>query len=79
MANKTLVRRLTTTAMALAIAVAAPLAAATPASAASWKVYGNYRGYYVCDGTGMALVDTGYAQRYDCRWDSPYWALWIYR
>ena len=55
------------------------LAAAAPASATAsgWTAYQAYRTLQNCVSAGTAkLIMDGYKE-YDCRWDSPYYMLWL--
>ncbi|GAB3975189.1 hypothetical protein GCM10029978_058680 [Actinoallomurus acanthiterrae] len=66
--------------LAVAGALAAgTLSVATPADASTtgWVGKGAYRTLEGClDGATAILVAGPYTQ-YDCRWDSPYWELWV--
>ncbi|MGI5486381.1 hypothetical protein [Microtetraspora malaysiensis] len=55
------------------------LAAATPASATAtgWTPYQAYRTLQNCVSAGTTkLIMEGYKE-YDCRWDSPFYMLWL--
>ncbi|MEV0629489.1 hypothetical protein ACI2LC_42700 [Nonomuraea wenchangensis] len=66
-----------TLAMAATLAVGA-LAAAPPASAKAlgWTPYQGYKTLTACAKAGAAHLSWGWKE-YECRWDSPYYMLWL--
>ena len=58
---------------------AGTLVAATPANAAAtgWFPYQGYKTLQNCVSAGTALLITQGYEEYDCRWDSPYYMLWL--
>ncbi|WP_371778362.1 hypothetical protein [Streptosporangium subroseum] len=69
----------TLTSVAAVLCAGAVIAVAPPANAASWSLYRVYASNSTCVSTGEAAVDTGYAQKWKCEWDSPFFGLWLYR
>jgi spermidine/putrescine-binding protein len=72
-------KRVTGLLLAATAAASISTVAAAPAHAASWSVYRVYASSSTCEAAGKAAIATNYAQDYDCRWDSPGFALWLYR
>ncbi|WP_405146758.1 hypothetical protein OG589_05505 [Sphaerisporangium sp. NBC_01403] len=66
-------------AVLIATAAAAVSMAATPAMAASWKLVEVFPTSGECYSAGDAYVRVHYAQKYQCKWDSPGFGLWLYR
>jgi hypothetical protein len=69
-------------ALVAVMSAAFTLLIASPAHAKTWYVYQVFRTIDQCDAIGEFLEDTGYVPNQDhwtCSWDSPGWALWIYR
>ncbi|MER6508522.1 hypothetical protein ABT158_16990 [Nonomuraea sp. NPDC001636] len=65
-------------AMAGALAVGTlSVAAPAGASATSWTPYQAYRTLQNCVSAGTTLLVTKGYKEYDCRWDSPYYMLWL--
>ncbi|MFD1542621.1 hypothetical protein [Nonomuraea guangzhouensis] len=64
--------------MAGTLAVGA-LAAATPASATAsgWAPYQGFRTLTNCVKAGTAKLVMENYKEYDCRWDSPFYMLWL--
>ncbi|GAA3423601.1 hypothetical protein ACQP10_01310 [Streptosporangium sandarakinum] len=58
---------------------AGALAAATPASAAAtgWAPYKGYLTLQNCVSAGTTMLVTKGYKEYECRWDSPYYMLWL--
>ncbi|MEU5861582.1 hypothetical protein ABZ815_10435 [Nonomuraea sp. NPDC047529] len=67
-----------TLAMAGALA-AGTLANAAPAgaTATSWAPYQAYRTLQNCVSAGTTLLVTKGYKEYECRWDSPFYMLWL--
>ncbi|MEU4224058.1 hypothetical protein AB0F17_07170 [Nonomuraea sp. NPDC026600] len=67
-----------TLAMAGAL-VAGALGAATPASATAsgWTAYQGFRTLENCVKVGTAKLIMENYKEYDCRWDSPFYMLWL--
>lgn len=43
----------------------------------SW-VHAVYRTASNCTAEGHRLVNEGFVDTFNCVWDSPYWALWVF-
>jgi hypothetical protein len=90
MKNK-LVRPIAVAAMAAALMTGGMSVSAANASTASESsapagdgsqvmatyIYGVYLSQRQCDTQGFSLQINGLIKSYQCKWDSPYWALWV--
>ncbi|MEZ7125838.1 hypothetical protein ACBR40_10905 [Nonomuraea sp. AD125B] len=65
-----------TLAMAGALTAGA-LAAPASATAAGWVPYQGFRTLTNCVKAGTAKLVMENYKEYDCRWDSPYYMLWL--
>lgn len=54
-------------------------AASTQSVLARWRYYDTFSLWTRCMDKGAELVRSGYASRYDCRSDHPFWQLWVLR
>ena len=72
-------RKVSAAFLVAAVTVLTFIGTASPALAAKWFLYSVYGNSASCQAAGEALVDTGYAQRYKCEWDSPGFGLYLYK
>jgi hypothetical protein len=65
-------------AASLSMASPAFASSATPSSTSAHLIYAIYPTSAECRAAGDALVRVKYARDYQCLWDSPGFALWVY-
>ncbi|GAB3180615.1 hypothetical protein [Streptomyces incanus] len=59
--------------------VTIPLTAgsASAADPDGFNLVGGFRDHHICQVEGKALLDEGLYREFQCRWNAPYWEVWV--
>ncbi|PJE95729.1 hypothetical protein CUT44_20860 [Streptomyces carminius] len=62
---------------AVTIPLTAGSASAAPTDPDGFRLDSGWRSHHTCQMEGKAFLDEGLYREFQCRWNAPYWEVWV--